>query len=98
MSLLSPFCPKPGQARQIEMDPQVHAGLHRAPQHHATLPMDGLGLAGALCLRESLQPKLTLAETDPLPPGQAQPPLYASHTPGPGVFRGLGHGVGQGPG
>lgn len=98
VSLLSPFRPEPGQAHQVEMGPHVHAGLHGAPQHHATLPMDGVGPAGALCLRESLQPKLTLAEAEQLPPGRAQPPLYASHTPGLGVFRGLGHGVGQGPG
>lgn len=98
VSPLSPFRPEPGQAHQVEMGPHVHAGLHGAPQHHATLPMDGVGPAGALCLRESLQPKLTLAEAEQLPPGRAQPPLYASHTPGLGVFRGLGHGVGQGPG
>lgn len=58
MSPLSPFRPEPGQAHQVETGPQVHAGLHRAPQHHATLPVDGVGLAGALCLRESLQAKL----------------------------------------
>ena len=55
MSPLSPFRPKPGQAHQIEMGPQVHVELHRAPQHHTTLPMDGVGPAGALCLRESLE-------------------------------------------
>lgn len=42
VSPLSPFRPEPGQAHQVEMGPHVHAGLHGAPQHHATLPMDGV--------------------------------------------------------
>lgn len=48
MSPLSPFCPEPGQAHQVEMGSQGHTGLHRWHQHHATLPTDGVGLAGAL--------------------------------------------------
>lgn len=48
MSPLSACCPEPGQAHQVEMGPQGHTGLHRCHQHHGTLPMDGVGLAGAL--------------------------------------------------
>lgn len=40
--------PRPGQATQVEMGPRGHTGLHRCHQHHGTLPMDGVGLAGAL--------------------------------------------------
>lgn len=91
LSPLSPICPEPSQPCLVEMHPQLQAGLHLCCQHHAILPMEGVGLAGALsvcgslCTHRHVSSNLHMRRLSNLPPGRAQSPLHVANAPGLGA-------------
>lgn len=98
MSPLSACCPSLAKLTRLKWAPEDTLGCTGVTSTMAPSPWMGWAWQVPCGLRVSLQPKLTLVEAEQPSPGRAQLPLYVSHTPGLGVFRGLGHGVGQGPG